>query len=264
MICEVREHLLFALIHLCHPTCILHLLAMDLKTDRTTLCLACSASLPPRSTKALIPLDHSSSAGASRKPFAATDDTFYTACCKRPICPSCIASNPRLARYNPCLHCLGGVGVVTARSSSSAQLTLQADIKSPSPQYTPNIDGGMHDEDVFVVGDEDEDDETELGHGHEHERTPDLVARDHLSGESSESSSEPSTPPPPYEEQKSDDVANITLDQDTQDKKSNGTSAGDRPQAPLKYYIKPGDTLLGISLKYGIDVSLDVWLICMS
>ena len=53
---------------------------------------------------------------------------------------------------------LGGVAVVSARSvSSPGQLQVPySQQRSPSPQ---NIDGGVHDADVFVLGDEDEDDE---------------------------------------------------------------------------------------------------------
>ncbi|KAF9236754.1 hypothetical protein BU15DRAFT_89039 [Melanogaster broomeanus] len=78
-----------------------------------TLCLACSSSLPPRAS---------------------------------PICPSCLSSNPRLARYNPCLACLGGVGVVSA---SLGNVTAQ-DV---------NMDGALRDEDMFVLGDDEDDEE---------------------------------------------------------------------------------------------------------
>ena len=46
-----------------------------------------------------------------------SEPLLLTRCCGRPICdcPSCLTSNPRLARYNPCLACLGGVGAVGTR-----------------------------------------------------------------------------------------------------------------------------------------------------
>ncbi|KAH9063868.1 hypothetical protein EDB87DRAFT_1541379, partial [Lactarius vividus] len=60
------------------------------------LCLACSSSLPPRLAASL----------------GQSPELFFTRCCGRPICPSCLTANPRLARYNPCLLCLGGMGAV--------------------------------------------------------------------------------------------------------------------------------------------------------
>ncbi|KAF7330469.1 LysM domain-containing protein [Mycena venus] len=102
-------------------------------TINSALCLACSSSLPPKSTKTL----------------------FTTQCCDQPICHACIQANPRLARYNPCLACLGGVGVVGAGQSASSSST-----KQPVPSAR-NVDGAVRDEDTFAIGD-DEDDDSEL------------------------------------------------------------------------------------------------------
>ncbi|KAF8841787.1 hypothetical protein BDN67DRAFT_900700, partial [Paxillus ammoniavirescens] len=96
-----------------------------------TLCLACSSSLPPK---------------------AQAGDIFLTPCCLRPICPSCLSSNPRLARYNPCLSCLGGAGVISASSSRRNVLGLSSLSKDV------NIDGSIRDEDMFVLGDDEDDD----------------------------------------------------------------------------------------------------------
>ncbi|KAJ6513368.1 hypothetical protein C8R45DRAFT_1154578 [Mycena sanguinolenta] len=85
----------------------------------TSLCLACSSSLPPKS-----------------------DKLFTTECCNQPICAQCIAVNPRLARYNPCLACLGGVAVVGSGKSDRN-----------------NIDGAVRDEDNFAIGDDEDDEE---------------------------------------------------------------------------------------------------------
>ncbi|KAJ7494635.1 hypothetical protein B0H11DRAFT_1716815 [Mycena galericulata] len=133
-----------------------------------SLCLACSSSLPPKSNEPI----------------------FTTPCCSRPICPPCIAANPRLARYDPCLACLGGVGVVGA-----GKATPQT--REPASR---NIDGAVRDEDTFVLGDDEDDEEVEP----------------------------PQQPPAPVE-----------------------SSA-----PPSKYYIKRGDTLQGISLRFGIDASI--------
>ncbi|CAE7231132.1 unnamed protein product [Rhizoctonia solani] len=58
------------------------------------LCLACAQEL---STKSL-------------------DSSFRTPCCARYICERCLSKNARLRRYNPCLSCLGGVGLVQSTS----------------------------------------------------------------------------------------------------------------------------------------------------
>ncbi|KAJ7274505.1 hypothetical protein B0H12DRAFT_1228223 [Mycena haematopus] len=84
----------------------------------TSLCLACSSSL------------------------LANEKIFTTPCCRQPICAACIQANPRLARYNPCLACLGGVAVVGSRSG--------------------NVDGAVRDEDTFAIGDDDDDDDEEV------------------------------------------------------------------------------------------------------
>ena len=208
----------------------------------TALCLACSASLPPRRTQT-----PSGSSGRGLE-----DDIFFTPCCGRPICPSCLSSNPRLRRYNPCLHCLGGVGVVgsSARLSPQRPPVYRDASASPPPQ---NIDGGVHDEDVFVLGDEDdEDDETSSP-------LPTSVAREDSPSESScEPSTRHSTPPPPYTLESpsapvSSESAHIL--EDVGDSAENLDSKPSKATAPVKYYIKPGDTLLGISLRYDIDVS---------
>jgi len=94
----------------------------------TTLCLACSSSLPPQR--------------------ALWDQLFFTECCARPICPTCLKSNPRLSRYNPCLACLGGIGLVASSSTNAGRHVGRT-----------NIDGSVQDEDTFVLG-EDSDDET--------------------------------------------------------------------------------------------------------
>ncbi|KAF8656856.1 hypothetical protein AX16_002403 [Volvariella volvacea WC 439] len=95
------------------------------------LCLACSGSLPPRGPP----------------------DIFMTRCCSQPICHKCLNENPRLARYDPCLACLRGVGVVRGGSKS-------------------NLDGSLKDSDVFVLGDDDDADDAEI----EVQKTPSVEA----------------------------------------------------------------------------------------
>ncbi|KAJ7158861.1 hypothetical protein C8R46DRAFT_402839 [Mycena filopes] len=154
------------------------------------LCLACSSSLPPKFTEPI----------------------FTTRCCSRPICPTCISANPRLARYDPCLACLGGVGVVGAATASTST------VKQPSR----NVDGAVRDEDTFVLGGEDSD-EGEQG-------------EDGLSPPSEVVQSSPATATP--------------ADELSPTSPSPGAS-----QPPSKYYIKRGDTLQGIALRFSVDVS---------
>lgn len=211
----------------------------------TTLCLACSASLPPRRAH--------SSASASSEP---DNDIFFTPCCNRPICPSCLASNPRLRRYNPCLHCLGGVGVVRSRTNLNL-LRSHLDAHDPAPPQ--NIDGGVHDADVYVLGDEDEDEDD----GDVPIRSPESATR--TKGPTSsppESGTRMTPPPPPYTAQSPSEMVSPQI---ANESTKLGDWSSDAPMqmspkvaAPAKYYIKPGDTLVGISLKYGIDVRLRV------
>jgi LysM repeat protein len=160
----------------------------------TTLCLACSCSLPP--------LKNSPSTSAA---------IFLTPCCCRPICPSCIAANPRLERYDPCLACFGGVGVVRSGSGTPAHQVLD--------NYSSiNVDGAVRDEDTFVLGDDEEDDDD----------LPDKVP---IAPEPSHPRGDP----------------NLTL---TTEEPTNTDEA-----VPSKYYIARNDTLQGIALRYGLNVS---------
>ncbi|KAJ7475755.1 hypothetical protein FB451DRAFT_1338937 [Mycena latifolia] len=149
-------------------------------TVDSLLCLACSSSLPPKSP----------------------NPVFTTPCCSRPICPPCIAANPRLARYDPCLACLGGVAVVGSGKAKAPQ------IREPA---TRNVDGAVRDEDTFVVGDdEDENDDAQSSAQQAH---------------------------PPVESVPVESLPPID----------------NTPTPPPKYYIKRGDTLQGISLRFGLD-----------
>ena|SRR6266403_1451771 len=181
------------------------------------LCLACSSSLPPRLWK------RTTQQGAqSRQTSSGDRDSellFLTRCCGRPICPSCLTSNPRLVRYDPCLACLGGVGAIGTKN-----LQGQHPVAS-------NVDGAVRDEDVFVVGDEDEDVDAVTDDG-ETTKVPGVAIP----------SSEGVRPPGldvrerPYTD-------------------ANKPDSNNDQGSPGRYYIRPDDTLLGISLRLGVDVS---------
>jgi hypothetical protein len=168
------------------------------------LCLACSSSLPPYKSSRI----------------------FTTNCCSRPICPACLSSNPRLARYDPCLACLGGVGALSAGSSRTKQVSSQ----------NINVDGAVRDEDTFVLGDDEDDEE---------------------GGEINESSDRrgSSSPPPPYSSELPVNQSGPSTPIITQEFQTcTEDAAGPSTSAPSKYYIKPSDNLKGIALRFGVDV----------
>ncbi|KAJ3852322.1 hypothetical protein EV368DRAFT_74118 [Lentinula lateritia] len=168
-----------------------------------SLCLACSSSLPPRSH----------------------DSVFTTQCCQKPICYSCVSGNPRLARYNPCLACLGRVEAVGLRRHEGRQQPLL-------PPEIININGAVRDEDTFVLG-EDEDDEDLSGEGASPPPYP-----EHTSSKSSSPPAQADGPPTPQ----SISSAEITI-------KINPSNDNNSSQ----YYIRRGDTVHGIALRFGVD-----------
>ncbi|KZT73125.1 hypothetical protein DAEQUDRAFT_762479 [Daedalea quercina L-15889] len=205
----------------------------------TSLCLTCSSSLPPRKPLA------SPTSPKVKPPLPAGDEIFLTECCRRPICPACVRANPRLVRYNPCLRCLGGVGAVSAAAARSPTYPDGARAKEGGARV--NVDGGVRDEDVFVLGDESED-------GDEGEDKDDAYGEDGQSGELASTPSgspPPATPPPAYT-----DIAPPTSPHFPDSLKSpeqeppplSSSSSG-----PQRYYIQPTDTLVGIALRFHAD-----------
>lgn len=168
--------------------------------DSTMLCLACSSSMPPsvikRYKKGLLGNDDK----AFEKPI------FFTNCCRRPICPSCIIANARLVRYDPCLHCLGGVDVVASGMASTSKLSMATD------------------QDLFVLGDDDEDAEAL-----------------------------PQVGPPPCEAARR--ATEVEINTVKQGDGSIEPNSSQKDPTPVKHYLTPSDTLQGISLRYGVNVS---------
>ncbi|KAF8907318.1 hypothetical protein CPB84DRAFT_1768912 [Gymnopilus junonius] len=210
---------------------------MDLNT---TLCLACSSSLPPSKS--------------TLSSFFSKDNSIYiTKCCQRPICPSCIASNPRLARYDPCLACLGGVGVVASGSGSQLPSSGKGMVLM-SPGL--NLDGSVRDEATFILGDDEDDNDDDNILDNAEERSTTEVA-----------------PPPPYEAvavpSTSRHNGDVRPSVKTPDTYLSGRSSGPLEQdfsdtgesilgavrtVPYKYYLDKRDTLQGIALRFGLDV----------
>lgn len=165
------------------------------------LCLVCSSSLPPIRS-------HSSGS-----------DILFTNCCKRPICPSCIASKPRLARYDPCLACLVGVDVLASASDSTLRTHT-------------NLNGSFHGEGAFILGDDDEDEDGGAG-----------------------GSSPIKAQPPNLDIATSSPIKHVKEATILQiDNNHQGSSPEMPPIVPFKYYLKRSDTLQGLSLRFGIDV----------
>ena len=196
---------------------------------RTTLCLACSSSLPPN-------VDDS--------------ELFMTKCCERPICPRCLETNPRLARYNPCLACLAAVGVIQA--SSSARIRSGRNPGSGvQAARVENLDGGVKDRDLFALADDDDDSESDDDMSVDEEEgrrfprsaappPPDVIHT---------TSPLPKTPPPPpvtanTEELQTTNITPTPL----------APSEDEKSDVPVVYRLRRGDTLMGIALRFRLDV----------
>jgi LysM repeat protein len=110
-----------------------------------------------------------------------------------------------------------------------------------SKQVQPNLDGGFHDDEVFTLGD-DEDDDEQL------EMNADGSAL-----------STPATPPPAYTEV--DKPVSNTPDPEgissvgKQAEAETDSKAVPTAGTPSEYYIQSKDTLVGIALRFGVDVS---------
>jgi hypothetical protein len=203
---------------------------------RTTLCLACSSSLPPK-------VDDS--------------ELFMTKCCERPICPRCLETNPRLARYNPCLVCLAAVGVIQASSSAGnrngRKLGAGRDSGVQSVRVE-NLDGGVKDRDLFVLEDGDEESESDDDmsvDGEEGGRFPRSAAPpppDVIHN----TSPLPKTPPPPSvtDDTEEPQITNATPTPLT----PNEDERPPEPDVPAVYRLRRGDTLTGIALRFRLDV----------
>ncbi|KAI0671578.1 hypothetical protein C8Q78DRAFT_973005 [Trametes maxima] len=181
--------------------------------------------MPPVSAKAYLCLACSSSLPARRS----DTSIFHTQCCSRPICPNCVSANPRLTRYNPCLRCLAGVNAVNASNNSA---------RGVGTSTHANVDGSVRDEDTFVI--EDEEDEEDDCDGREGIPPIELEEPPNVTNKGGRDSTGLRLQSPP----RSSSAASVP---EASDPERAVTTA------PGKYYIRPDDTLLGISLKLGVD-----------
>jgi hypothetical protein len=182
-----------------------------------------------------------------------------TKCCQRPICPRCLETNPRLARYNPCLACLAGVGVIQASSSArNGSGGKQVGGTGVQSVRVENLDGGVKDQDLFVLADDDEDDEDDNAsvEGEEDGHiwrsaappSPDVVPT---------ILPLPETPPPPSPVASHTEEPPSTDDAPTPPAPSEDrTSAKTDAPVAYRYRLRRGDTLMGIALRFRLDVCL--------
>ena len=178
-----------------------------------------------------------------------------TKCCQRPICPRCLETNPRLARYNPCLVCLAGVGVIRA-SSSARNIPGGKGVGGIGVQSAKveNLDGGMKNQDLFVLADdEDDEDEDSSTDGEDDGRArrsaapppPDVVPMvPHL----------PETPPPPPVSSRTEDLPIANATPITPPTPDDSARHSIEPDSPVVYRLRRGDTLTGIALRFRLDV----------
>ncbi|KAL5526075.1 hypothetical protein ACEPAG_7413 [Sanghuangporus baumii] len=204
--------------------------------------------------------------------------TFHTQCCNRPICSACLASNPRLARYVPCLACLGGVHAVAGPSgsaSSSLKHPLSSSQKLKQDKdlgLDTNLNGALRDRDVFVLGDDEEDysdAESSMPSRHTN-KTPPPAYSAIISNTLSPSSGENEEPGRPRGADSQVQLTGGT--KSTMNGRQRGiNSAVETPDptstatpiiasieivtkpTPRKHYIQKGDTLRGLALRYGVD-----------
>ena len=231
--------------------------------NNQTLCLTCSASLPPL-----------------REQERGDRDCFITRCCNRAICPKCLIANPRLSRYNPCLACLAGVSAVASSSKGKGKSTFSGTSASNSEYrgglqvaswstahagssldgnlrtrgqpkgvgcddalaiIDVNVDGSLRDGDLFIVGDDDDgEEEDERGSDDSGSPPPPYSGSTHVSDWP------PLPPSTPTAPRLSDN--NDVNEDNTNTQHMIITPAGDTIS------IDKSDTLVGIALKYGVDV----------
>ena len=116
-----------------------------------------------------------------------------------------------------------------------------------------NVDGGVKDEDVFVLGDDEEDEE---------ERTEDAWRKEGEGDRASSASDSPlpTTPPPAYSDIISPHASHAppTSPHTHPPESDSGKSADSETEAtsssgPQRYYIQANDTLVGIALRFHVD-----------
>lgn len=127
--------------------------------------------------------------------------------------------------YNPCLACLAGVAVVGRSGTSRGIPNVHAANPGPSGQSEDE------EQNVFILGNSDDEDN------------------------SLKQDAELLDAPPPYTGT-SETGTTAAVDETVASDSIDGETADEEGSNPSKYYIQPGDSLRGIALRYGVDVSV--------
>ena len=154
------------------------------------------------------------------------------------------------------MACLAGVGVIQAtRTMSGGKNTGSG--SGVQPVRVENLDGGVKDQDLFVLGDDDDEDDGDgdsVSSSEEDGQTrrsaapppPDMVpTASHL----------PETPPPPPPvtgHMEEPPIRNTTPTPPTPDDDQQSA----KPDTSVVYRLRRGDTLMGIALRFRLDVRL--------
>lgn len=117
-----------------------------------------------------------------------------------------------------------------------------------------NLDGGVHDADVYAIGD-DEDDEDEDDEQRPSSAAAYAVSPNALPGSSQASSAEIIYANPWREGSSGSTAPSERIEKPQPEAEQEPETQATSVAVPSKYYIEPGDTLHSVSLRFKIDVS---------
>jgi hypothetical protein len=130
------------------------------------------------------------------------------------------------------------VGMSGPSSSKGQRFMIPADV---------NVNGEVRDQDTFILGEDDEDDDNE---------------EERLESSADDGAASIISSPPPLYESIVDPWKEESPPHETANRTSNSFSQAEEPSfpkpdntRPYRYYINRNDTLQGLSLRFGIDVS---------
>ena len=171
---------------------------------------------------------------ASSPPPKGDAKPFMTDCCSRPICADCLARTPRLRDYNPCLACLAGVSVVKGPAAKTKDGIIRT---------TPQTQMQQRETEMFALGaDSDESD--------------DDAGRELLQSPPSDSATthSPTAAPETLLTALGGQTTSVEATEFAALKHTPATHP--TRSATATYYIQRGDTIQGLSLKFGVAVCL--------
>ncbi|TFY82833.1 hypothetical protein EWM64_g1175 [Hericium alpestre] len=138
------------------------------------------------------------------------------------------------------------------KGTNAAGTRVNGKQRAVQQQDAINVDGSVRDEDVFTLGDDDDEDDEDMHR-----------IRGGISSEVERVSPPRSTPPPAYSAEPcpphNEALPSSVLAESGQAEEARTSADAPADQAvenqsiPSKYYVKPGDTLTGIALRFGVD-----------